>query len=506
MFEKKKVIIIGGGISGLSAGIYAQKNGLEAVIIEKNASIGGFCTGWTRQDFYLDGCMHWLTGTKEGTVLNRSWKEVGAFSSQEDLYYLNIWGTFEYQGIRVPFYRDLELAEKTWLEISPIDKKIIHRFFKIVKDIASIELPLETPTSMIPFKDILKFGIQVINIWPSYLLPMKMSVSHFAKKFKSPALRWALNHAQPGDGNLFSMAFSYATIADGNGGVIIGGSKVMAERMKETFISCGGKLMVNSPVSHVIIENDIAIGVYLKDGTTISGDYVIAACDPHYAYEKLLNNKYQNYHFNKRYFTPKRNPSPSCCLLHFAIEDLEDLPIPYSFEIEPIHVGASNISHLTLRNYSYDKQTFVKDNKTVVQVLIDQYGNDFDLWNNAHLSKPFYNKLKQIVAEHVKERIIAKFPQYENKITLLDIATPYTLYRYNNASRGSYMGFLFNKRSNMYVHNGKVSGLKNFYLSGQWMQCPGGLPLALSCGKFTIQRICKKENLKFIFTRKAIID
>ena len=52
----------------------------------------------------------------------------------------------------------------------------------------------------------------------------------------------------------------------------------------------------------------------------------------------------------------------------------------------------------------------------------------------------------------------------------------------------------------MYNHTGKVKGINNFYLSGQWMQGPGGLPIAMTQGKFAIQRICKKEKLSFVFS------
>ena len=37
----KKVVIIGGGVSGLSAGIYAQQMGYETEIYEKNPMVGG---------------------------------------------------------------------------------------------------------------------------------------------------------------------------------------------------------------------------------------------------------------------------------------------------------------------------------------------------------------------------------------------------------------------------------------------------------------------------------
>ncbi|SDB66777.1 FAD-dependent oxidoreductase [Butyrivibrio sp. INlla16] len=69
MGMQKKVVIIGGGIAGLSAGIYARLAGFEAEIYEKNSTPGGECTGWNREGFHIDNCIHWLTGTKKGTEL-----------------------------------------------------------------------------------------------------------------------------------------------------------------------------------------------------------------------------------------------------------------------------------------------------------------------------------------------------------------------------------------------------------------------------------------------------
>ncbi|NLG02797.1 MAG: NAD(P)-binding protein [Clostridia bacterium] len=41
MSTKKKIIIIGGGVSGLTAGVYAQKLGFDSVIYEKHKIAGG---------------------------------------------------------------------------------------------------------------------------------------------------------------------------------------------------------------------------------------------------------------------------------------------------------------------------------------------------------------------------------------------------------------------------------------------------------------------------------
>lgn len=498
--SRKTIVIIGAGVSGLTAGIYAEQNGFHAIILEKNPSVGGLCTGWYRKGHYLDGCIHWLTGTKPGNDLNEMWNNVGALDESVSVLQLDSWGTFEYQGQKVTFWRDLDKAEKEWIELSPIDKKQIHRFFRMVKDIQSVDLPMKAPVSMMNPLQIIKLGLDVLNVWPSYLLSMKISCEKYAKRFVSPAIRWALTHVQPGDGNLYSMAFCYSQIASGNGGIPEGGSKPMVERMKNKFLSLGGTLKLNSDVSHVLTKDKKAVGVILKDGTKYYGDYVVSALDPHHTLNHLLLRQFRLNKFERRYDDMQRHPAPSCCLLSFEADDT-NIPTPYSFECEPFYLGGTLISHLTIRNYNYDRNTYVKDGKTIISVLIDQYSENYLYWNNLYKTNPLaYRRKKEELGEAVKQRMIRKFPQFKGNLKVLDVSTPKTFNRYTNSARGVYMGYLFTAKDNMYVHNGLVKGISNFLMAGQWMQCPGGLPLALAEGKFVIQRICKIERMSYAFS------
>ena len=47
----KKIAIVGAGVAGMAAGIYAQKSGFQTIICEKNPLPGGECTGWDRQGY-----------------------------------------------------------------------------------------------------------------------------------------------------------------------------------------------------------------------------------------------------------------------------------------------------------------------------------------------------------------------------------------------------------------------------------------------------------------------
>ncbi len=504
--KRKSVLIIGAGVSGLTAGIYAEINGLHAIILEKNPSVGGLCTGWYRKGQYIDGCIHWLTGTKPGNDLYKMWHEVGVLDKETPVLQLDGWGTFDYQGIKVPFYADLEKAEKEWIEISPIDKRHIKHFFKMVRDIASVDLPLEKPVSDLSLGRVIKLILNLLPVWPSYLLTMKMSCEKYAKRFKSPALRWAITHAQPGDGNLYSMLFSYANVATGNGGIPLGGSKPAVERMKDNFLSLGGTLKLNTTVSHAIVENGKCLGVMLDNGEKYYADYVVSALDANYALNHLLLNQYKMSKFDNRFFDMKKHPAPSCCVLAFRGVN-SDISTPYSFECEPFTVGGTTIKHITIRNYNYDEETYVKDDKVLYTVLIDQYSINYKYWKNLYNNdKKAYNQKKRDLATAVRGRIIQKFPFFKGNLEVLDVFTPKTLNRYTNASRGAYMGFLFNHKYNRLVHNGTVKGLDNFFLAGQWMQCPGGLPLALVSGSHAIQRIVKKEKLATLVSGVKILS
>ena len=499
MQKRKTIVIIGAGVAGLSAGIYAEQHGFHAILLEKNPSVGGMCTGWYRKGYYLDGCVHWLTGTREGTLLNEMWKNLDAFKSQDDILYLPSWGTYEYQGQKVTMWTDLDRAEREWKELSPVDSKMIHKFFKMVRDFTKVELPLDLPLSLMPLRRKIKLGLDVLKVWPSYLLTMSMSCQKFASKFKSPAIRFALNTCQVGEGNLFSMIYSYATVVNGDGGIPVGGSKPMVERMKEKFLSLGGTLKLNANAESIFIKEDAARGVKLSNGQIIKGDAVVSCLDMNYTLKKLLRDQYPIRSFDKRFNDPKRNTAPSCVLACFSVKEDNGLPIPYSFEVDPFEVAGVKIEHLTIRSYSYDK-TFTRNGRTLLTVLVDQSNKEYPFWRQLSKDREKYNQYKNEVAMQVKNRIEAHFPSLKDDVEILDVSTPYTFNRYVNTSNGVFMSFFFTPKGGMFSHRGELKGLRDFYLSGQWLQGPGGLPIAMTQGKFAIQRICKKEKLSFVFS------
>ena len=161
----KKIVIIGGGIAGLSAGIFARLNGYESQILEKHHTTGGECTGWDRDGYHIDGCIHWMVGTKEGTGLRKLWDRVGALDGVE-IYHPESFMAVEYGDTTVQFYRDIDRLKDSWTEISPDDKATIEEFCSDIKKLQSFEVPSGKPLDLMNFMEKGKFFFSMRNVGP----------------------------------------------------------------------------------------------------------------------------------------------------------------------------------------------------------------------------------------------------------------------------------------------------------------------------------------------------
>lgn len=83
----RHVIVIGAGIAGLTAGIYARRSGFEVTILEQHTIPGGMCTSWSRKGYLFEGAIHWMTGSSPKTELNELWRDTGALSDNVKVFY-----------------------------------------------------------------------------------------------------------------------------------------------------------------------------------------------------------------------------------------------------------------------------------------------------------------------------------------------------------------------------------------------------------------------------------
>ncbi|WP_313340025.1 NAD(P)-binding protein [Sedimentibacter sp.] len=496
----KKIVIIGGGIAGLSAGIFAQKNGFESIIVEKHHTLGGECTGWDRQGYHIDGCIHWLVGTKEGTPIHDLWTTVGALDGVE-IYHPESFMAVEHDGVTVNFYRDLDRLKSSWIGISPEDKEEIEEFCSDIKRLHSFSVPAGKPLDLMNPIEKIKYIFSMKDVGPIMQKYGKISVTELAKKFKRPALREAIVSFMPeGDYGAISVLFPLGTFTSGQSSIPKGGSKALTKRMVERYLSLGGTVEASCEVVEADIKGGTVKGIKCTNGKRFEADYFIAACDAKVLYEKLLKGRYPDLEFKKRYNNPDIYPLASNIYIGIGYEgEMNDVPRTLKFPVETVDINQNQkpIEHLQMTHYGYEPN-FAPQGHTVITFAINQFKPELDAWEALIKDKEAYAKEKMRIGEAVIDAMETRFPNKKGKLKLLDVATPQTYVRYCNAYRGAFMGFWPTISGKSLNHTGRIKGLNNMLLSGQWLQPPGGLPVAVITGKDTVMRICKKEKQQFV--------
>lgn len=487
----EKVVIIGGGIAGLSAGIYALRAGLEAEIYEKNAIPGGECIGWNRKGYHIDNCIHWLTGTKKGTELYDVWKTVGALDDDMEYVPISSFYTSTYKGQKVTLWNDLKRTEEELIALSPEDVEEIKKFIQYVEYSKQCLFPAKKPMEMWGIKDYIDMGKTMMD-FPKVMKEFgAVSLEEYSKRFKHPLLQHLICDYLPKSYCTYSFLVSYATMAGGNGNIPMGASLQMSLRMEKKFKDMGGRICYNKGVKKINIAKKRATGIELEDGTFIEGDYIIPTVDTHLLFNKLLSKDYMPKELRQAYDSPKAYPATSGFQVAFAVDTSLNEGETVFIDMEPLCVGNRSFERMYVKSYGYDP-IFVKDGKTVIQTCITQTDDDYEFWKG--LSCEEYKATKEKLTEEVKVRIEKAFPSYAGKMEFLDAWTPLTYERYCNAYHGSYMSFVTTPMGKQIKMKGQLKGIKNLYVAGQWTNSPGGLPVAVASGKFAIQRILKKQR------------
>lgn len=500
--DAPSIVIIGGGVAGLAAGIFGQANGFRTTIVEKHTILGGECTGWDRKGYHIDGCIHWLVGTKEGTPMNDLWKSVGALDGVE-IYHPDTFLTYEHETGTVPIYRDLDRLREAWLELSPADTEAIDEFVATIRQMGAFEMEADKPMDMMSLTEKIRYMASMKEAGAVLKRYGKVGLAEYAERFSHPAIREMFATFAPGDYAAAFLFFGLATFAEGQSSIPIGGSKGLADRMVERYFALGGTVEAGCEIVDVAIDGKRVTHLVAADGRTFAADHFIAACDANVVFERLLGGRYRERAFDLRFNDPVTYPLASNTYIGLGLEaEVGDIPRTIRFDCEPIALGSDAITQITLNHYAYEPG-FAPDGCTAMTVALNHFGETIDHWFALKSDREAYRREKERVGEAVRAAIEAQFPHFAGKLTVLDVATPATYDRYCNAHRGAFMAFFLTTRSKMMAHTGRIKGLDNFVLSGQWLQPPGGLPIAVITGKDSIQRLCKRLKRPFVVPSPA---
>lgn len=483
-----KIIIVGAGVAGLSAGIYARMHGYDVSVYERHYKAGGNLTGWDREGYHIDNCIHWLTGTNPNTKLYKMWEELGVLGDigihqGESLF------TFKREDKSVSLYSDLDRTQQEMLEIAIEDEKEIKSFMKAVRLVQGIEGigGINNDEKLSLYKKIIKF--------PILLKYYNLSTGELAERFSNQLLKDFIYSIMGEHFSSLALIIVFATFSGKDGGIPYGSSCEMAKNLEKKFLSLGGELHLSCGVSKINYEGNKATSVTLDNGNVVDGDYIVVSGDPSVIFSKLLDKSHMNSSLVKLYNNPKmlRFSSYHCA---FAC-DSDKVPFTGDVivEIDDEYKEELMSKYLIIREFSHEL-SFAPENKNILQTMIYCYEDDCKKFIELSKDRVKYQQMKNKLAEIIKDVIEGEFKELKNKLKVIDVWTPSTYKRYTDSDIGSFMSFALPPSVIPKAISNVVKGLDNVILASQWLQIPGGLPIAAKVGKRAIETIIKKDSSK----------
>jgi phytoene dehydrogenase-like protein len=488
---EKSIIIIGGGLAGLSTGCYGRMNGYKTTIFEMHKIAGGVCTAWKRKGYTIDGAMNWLMGSRPGAQFYNFWEELGAAQEwkvyNHDRYMINE----DKDGKAFTMYCDADRFEKYLLDLAPEDSEAIKEFTQAIRNFSSFSMPVDKPIELMDAGDQAKMaqlmpGMQGMQKWAA------ISTHDFAKSLKNAYLHEVFANFPPFPMAMFIMVLGLQHTK--SAGYVIGGALALVKSIEKRYRELGGEIYFNSKVAKILVENNKAVGIKLADGREFRADYVVSAGDGRTAIFDMLEGKYIDEKIKNMY----DHPNIFAPLVHVGMgvkRTFDDIPSSVgglNFLLDkPITIAGKEEKRMNVFLYNFDP-TLAPAGKSVVVVY---YETDYDYWHTLRQDLARYKAEKERIADEVIAGLEQRFPGISRQIEMRDVATPITWERYTGNWRGAYEGWMFGASD--YISK-TLPGLENFYMAGQWVNPGGGMPPAVMSGSHTIQFICNKDKKQFV--------
>lgn len=486
----KKVIVIGGGFSGISAATSLAQKGARVTLLEKHDMLGGRSRKFSDKGYTFDmgPSWYWMPDVFE-SYFNRFGKSVTDYYDLIRLdpsykIYFN-----KHEIIDLP--ASIEGLKEVYEKLEEGAGRKLQEFLdesKVKYDIGMSQFvykPSESITEFVRW-DVMKhlFKLDLLTSFNKYT----------GKFFKNPKLRQMVEFPilfLGGTGDTTPALYSLMNYAD----MILGtwypknGMYSVVEGMQKLAEEQGVNIVTGQNVEQITVENSKASKVHTSS-STYEADFVVSSADYHFTETRLLDKKNRNY--SEKYWD-SRTMSPSSMIYYLGInKKLKGIDHHTLLFDEDFSAHANEI----YKNPSWPEKPSLYlscTSKTDTGAAPEGHENvmllipiapgleDSEEIREKYL-EIFLNRFEKLTGQNIRENIV-----YKRSYAINDFENDY------NAFGGNAYGLANTLRQTAFLkprlRNKKV---KNLFYTGQ-LTVPGpGVPPALISGQIVSELIGKE--------------
>lgn len=524
------VVVIGGGMGGLSCGAWLAHHGMKVALIEQNSQVGGFCSSYKRNGFNFTLAASEVTGTTENGLITRTIKALGIedaieFIPLEQGYHVHFpdFNYYIYSGGGDARERFMD----QFIQLFPGEADGIRRFFDI----------LVTLNDQANYATFLGTGLwdvtRILFKCPSVVKNMSKGIVPFMDNFVSdPRLRAALS-INSTCANLPPSKMSVMGIAGLliEGGLSIphvkGGAQAVPEAFAKSLREDGGEIFTGKLVKQILVDNKGACGVRMVSSPLadpksdsentekpmeIGARYVVSNASARQTFNTLLEKSQVGESYRNR--LNKLEVTPPFCALFLGLDmDLADMGF-----VPALHIHSS----------TYDTEQYFSNPKS--PLLNEDEPDPFFRFQLANLSDPTSAPpgktalvihiipapvggwedpdFEKRVADVMIKRAERKIPGLSKHIEYQEFWSPRTIDKRVRSGEDASIGWALTPSQVGPKRLAQETPVKNLFLSGHWTRPALGIIGTVISGLQSARIILRKEGvsepLSDIGVRKGI--
>jgi prolycopene isomerase len=491
------VIVIGGGLSGLTAASLLAKRGLRVAVVEKSQNPGGSCGVFKRGKVTFDNGAAMLYGFgPEGFNAHRfvfnCLEEPIDVIKHELLYCVN------FKGQRIRFWPDVEKFAEELSGVFPSERENIHRFYSDMLTIYR-HVMVETPTyttadetdRQAALKSMLKHPVSYIR----FLTLLNKSAETLLKRyFKDPEIFKFFDK--------LTSTYCYTTVAEspavlaavmfvdnhvGGSFYPAGSTLFLPGKLEKVIEENGGDMLLGSQADSIIFDNGRPSGVLLADGRTVTAEDIVFSGTVWNLYGRLLDPAYTTP--QRRAWAKSQAPTyPSVVLYSVVRRDV----IPE--DTAPVEMLVGNPdgldeSEVTAYILSVDDRTLCGPEEHTVLAI----GPTFENWETA--GEHAYREMKARELDRLIAVLEKRFPGFGQGVLYAEVATPRTIERYTMKNGGAVAGPKQALGQHMFKRLHTRTEWDNLFCCGESTVMGTGTPTVTTSGLAAANAVLSKRGL-----------
>ena len=490
-------IIIGGGLSGLTAASLLAKRGLHVAVIDKNEDPGGSCGIFKRNGVTCDKGVAMLYGfgakgfNSHRFVFNCLEEPIDMI--QHDLLYC-----VNFKDKRIRFWMDVDRFVEELAQAFPSEQSDIRRFYKdmgLLYRHVMVENQVYSTLDEVDPKKAWKGLLRHPVSYMKFLSFLNKSAEDLLKDyFTGPEIlaffeklisTYCYTTAKESPAILAAVMF----IENHTGGSYYpaGSTLFLPGKLEKSIEENNGDMLACSEVTKIIFENNRPSGVELKDGTVLGADSIIYSGTVWNLYGKLIDPEYIRP--QRAEWAAKQVPTCPSVVLYTKVDKCvipeDTLPV----EIMAGSPDNPDERKVTAYIMSIDDRTLCDKNSHIVVAI----GPTFPNWE-ADGSGQYQEK-----KDREKARLIAvlekRFPGFSDGVRYASMATPHTIERYTLKNNGSAAGPKQMLGQHVLHRLHTRSEWDNLFCCGESTVMGTGTPAVTTSGISAANAVLKKRGL-----------